>query len=102
MPKRRDAKIGQRDGLSRTDCYKVNKLYGCFEISPYEKLKYESFCDILGLWARKRFAATSSSDNILAESNKKKRFNNINYVVPTYLKFYPLIKSTTISSFALL
>lgn len=49
VPKRRDARIGQRDGLSRTDCYKVNKLYGCFERSPYEKLKYESFCDILGL-----------------------------------------------------
>ena len=41
--------IGQRAGLSRTDCYKVNHLYGCFDKSPYEKIKYESLCDIMGL-----------------------------------------------------
>jgi hypothetical protein len=49
VPKRRDARIGQREGLSRNDCYKINKLYGCFDKSPYEKIKYESLCDIMGL-----------------------------------------------------
>jgi len=49
LPKRRKVAIGQRQGLSRTDCYKINSLYGCFDKSPYDELKYKSFCDILGL-----------------------------------------------------
>jgi len=49
LPKGRRVAIGQRQGLSRTDCYKINSLYSCFDTSPYDQLKYESFCDILGL-----------------------------------------------------
>lgn len=41
--------IGQRINLSRLDCMKLNSLYGCFDISPFHKRKYTTFCEFLGL-----------------------------------------------------
>jgi len=48
VPIQKRAKIGQRDGISRLDCYKINVLYNCFD-TPQNKAKYEAFCDILGI-----------------------------------------------------
>ncbi|CAG0885746.1 unnamed protein product [Darwinula stevensoni] len=40
--------LGQRVGLSITDCLKINDLYGCLEKSDFERKKYETLCAVLG------------------------------------------------------
>lgn len=43
------AKLGQRKMLSKTDCLKVNDLYGCLEKSSYLQRKYYTICQVLGI-----------------------------------------------------
>jgi len=45
----RPVPIGQRINLSRLDCMKLNALYGCYDISPFHKRQYTTFCNFLGL-----------------------------------------------------
>nr|XP_023024423.1 astacin [Leptinotarsa decemlineata] len=40
--------IGQRKGMSKGDCLKVNDLYGCFK-NPRTRRKYYSICNFLGI-----------------------------------------------------
>lgn len=42
-------RIGQRGGLSTTDCLKVNQLYGCLERSEAARRKWFARCRVLGL-----------------------------------------------------
>jgi hypothetical protein len=49
VPKKKNVVLGQRLGLSKLDCMKLNHLYGCFDQSDYDRIKYESFCAALGL-----------------------------------------------------
>lgn len=44
----RGAKIGQRRSLSKTDCLKINDLYGCLE-NPRMAKKYYAICRTLGI-----------------------------------------------------
>ena len=44
-----EARIGQRIMLSKSDCLKVNKLYGCLDLDNFSKAKYISFCNNLAL-----------------------------------------------------
>ncbi|XP_039284218.1 low choriolytic enzyme isoform X1 [Nilaparvata lugens] len=48
-PKFPATKLGQRKMLSKTDCLKVNQLYGCLEKSKYSQKKYYNLCNFLGL-----------------------------------------------------
>lgn len=41
--------LGQRKGLSTTDCLKVNQLYGCIGRSEASKRKYYERCRVLGI-----------------------------------------------------
>lgn len=41
-------KLGQRNGLSKTDCLKLNDLYRCMETAASRK-KYFAFCRALGV-----------------------------------------------------
>lgn len=41
--------IGQRVGLTKFDCLKVNDLYGCLPTSGSLKMKYYHICRIMGL-----------------------------------------------------
>lgn len=41
-------RIGQRSGLSTTDCLKVNQLYGCLDRSGAARRKYYARCRVLG------------------------------------------------------
>lgn len=41
--------IGQRIGMTKFDCLKVNDLYGCLSESDTLKLKYYHLCRIMGL-----------------------------------------------------
>ncbi|CAO1316951.1 unnamed protein product [Diamesa hyperborea] len=41
-------KLGQRRGLSKTDCLKINDLYGCLD-DPKLMKKYYTLCNVLGL-----------------------------------------------------
>lgn len=43
------AKLGQRKMMSKTDCLKLNDLYGCLEKSKYSQRKYYTLCNFLGL-----------------------------------------------------
>ncbi|KAL1128911.1 hypothetical protein AAG570_013445, partial [Ranatra chinensis] len=42
-------KLGQRKMLSKTDCLKLNELYGCLDKSIYLQTRYYMICNILGL-----------------------------------------------------
>jgi hypothetical protein len=48
IPKKQNVKLGQRKALSKTDCLKVNDLYGCLNKSVYHNRKYRILCDALG------------------------------------------------------
>lgn len=48
MPKNRGKMIGQRTGLSKFDCFKLNTLYGCFDEKKQAK-KYRARCLALGI-----------------------------------------------------
>lgn len=48
-PKYPSSKIGQRKTLSKTDCLKVNQLYGCLDKSRHSQRKYYTLCTFLGL-----------------------------------------------------
>jgi hypothetical protein len=48
IPKKENVKLGQRKALSKTDCLKINDLYGCLNKSVYHNRKYHMLCDILG------------------------------------------------------
>ncbi|XP_075225806.1 hatching enzyme 1.2-like [Lycorma delicatula] len=43
------AKLGQRKMLSKTDCLKVNQLYGCLDKTKKLQRKYYNICNFLGL-----------------------------------------------------
>lgn len=43
------ARLGQRKMLSKTDCLKVNQLYGCLDKSRHTQRKYYTLCTFLGL-----------------------------------------------------
>ncbi|XP_043195409.1 LOW QUALITY PROTEIN: hatching enzyme 1.2-like [Amphibalanus amphitrite] len=49
VPLRNNTIIGQRNGMSVLDCFKVNSYYGCLNRSPYERLKYSSICQLMGV-----------------------------------------------------
>lgn len=48
-PKTKGAKLGQREAMSKTDCLKVNDLYGCLDKSVAARRKYYALCDMMGL-----------------------------------------------------
>lgn len=48
IPKKENVKLGQRKALSKTDCLKINDLYGCLNKSVYHNRKYHILCDTLG------------------------------------------------------
>ncbi|XP_023724085.1 uncharacterized protein LOC111873534 isoform X2 [Cryptotermes secundus] len=48
IPKKENVKLGQRKAISKTDCLKINDLYGCLSKSVYHNRKYYTLCDILG------------------------------------------------------
>nr|CAD7195338.1 unnamed protein product [Timema douglasi] len=48
-PKYGNVKLGQRKALSKTDCLKVNDLYGCFSKSRYNMRKYYTLCGFMGI-----------------------------------------------------
>lgn len=41
--------IGQRVGMTKFDCLKVNDLYGCLSPKSAAKMKYYHICRIMGL-----------------------------------------------------
>lgn len=41
--------IGQRVGMTKFDCLKVNDLYGCLSPQSAAKMKYYHICRIMGL-----------------------------------------------------
>lgn len=41
-------KLGQRRGLTETDCLKINDLYKCLDEEP-ENRKYYNICKVLGV-----------------------------------------------------
>ncbi|XP_049818579.1 hatching enzyme 1.2 isoform X2 [Aethina tumida] len=47
-PKMPGGKIGQRKGMSKGDCLKVNDLYKCFD-NPKWRRKYYTICQYLGI-----------------------------------------------------
>ncbi|XP_021948166.1 zinc metalloproteinase nas-14 [Folsomia candida] len=49
VPKEKGAKIGQRITLSQLDCLKLNSMYGCLDDEAFDKRKYYTICDFLGL-----------------------------------------------------
>ncbi|XP_037776791.1 zinc metalloproteinase nas-4-like [Penaeus monodon] len=49
VPKVEGVEIGQRRMLSKTDCLKVNQLYGCLDGDAFKRAKYLAFCSYLGL-----------------------------------------------------
>ncbi|KAF4519832.1 hypothetical protein B566_EDAN006846 [Ephemera danica] len=51
-PKKGKARLGQRRGLSKTDCLKLNDLYGCLDKSVALRRKYYNICNYLGLQRR--------------------------------------------------
>lgn len=48
IPKKQNVRLGQRKALSKTDCLKINDLYGCLNKSVYHNRKYRILCDSLG------------------------------------------------------
>ncbi|XP_063995889.1 hatching enzyme 1.2-like isoform X1 [Diachasmimorpha longicaudata] len=48
VPTMQGAVVGQRKALSKTDCLKVNELYGCLDNS-FEARRWHNVCNILGL-----------------------------------------------------
>nr|CAD7261716.1 unnamed protein product [Timema shepardi]CAD7571830.1 unnamed protein product [Timema californicum] len=48
-PKHRGVKLGQRKAMSKTDCLKINDLYGCLSKSIAHQRKYYALCNTLGL-----------------------------------------------------
>lgn len=47
--KMKGVRLGQRKSLSKTDCLKLNDLYGCLERSVSEQRKYYTLCNVMGL-----------------------------------------------------
>ncbi|KAG8234000.1 hypothetical protein J437_LFUL013918 [Ladona fulva] len=43
------ARLGQRRALSKTDCLKINELYGCLKKSAAASRRYHTICNILGI-----------------------------------------------------
>lgn len=41
-------KLGQRTAMSKTDCLKVNELYGCLD-NLYEARRWYNICNTLGI-----------------------------------------------------
>ncbi|GLG93840.1 Seminal metalloprotease 1 [Gryllus bimaculatus] len=48
VPKKKDAKLGQRWSMSTTDCLKINDLYGCLDKSSYHQRRFYTLCRIMG------------------------------------------------------
>lgn len=42
-------KLGQRRGLTETDCLKINELYQCLD-QPFSSRKFYSLCKVLSVW----------------------------------------------------
>lgn len=49
IPKIDGKTIGQRKMMSKTDCLKINDLYGCLGTSPRYNHKYYTLCNYMGL-----------------------------------------------------
>ncbi|XP_067000730.2 hatching enzyme 1.2 [Anabrus simplex] len=49
IPKMPGAKLGQRTFMSKTDCLKINDLYGCLDRSMASQRKYYTLCNMMGL-----------------------------------------------------
>jgi hypothetical protein len=47
-PRMAGVKLGQRRALSKTDCLKINDLYGCLDDQKLAR-KYYRLCQVLGL-----------------------------------------------------
>lgn len=49
IPKIEGKTIGQRKMMSKTDCLKINDLYGCLGTPPNYNRKYYTLCNYMGL-----------------------------------------------------
>ncbi|XP_049808643.1 hatching enzyme 1.2-like isoform X1 [Schistocerca nitens] len=49
VAKNRGVKLGQRRAMSKTDCLKINDLYGCLTKSAYHRRKYYTLCNFMGI-----------------------------------------------------
>lgn len=49
VPKYEGKTIGQRKMMSKTDCLKINDLYGCLGTPPNYNHKYYTLCNYMGL-----------------------------------------------------
>lgn len=49
IPKIEGKTIGQRKMMSKTDCLKINELYGCLGTPPNYNQKYYTLCNYMGL-----------------------------------------------------
>lgn len=49
IPKIEGKTIGQRKMMSKTDCLKINDLYGCLGTPPNYNRKYYMLCNYMGL-----------------------------------------------------
>lgn len=49
IPKINGKNIGQRKMMSKTDCLKINDLYGCLGTPPRYNHKYYTLCNYMGL-----------------------------------------------------
>lgn len=49
VPKYEGVTIGQRKMMSKTDCLKLNDLYGCLGKPPNYNHKYYAICNYMGL-----------------------------------------------------
>ncbi|CAI6354099.1 unnamed protein product [Macrosiphum euphorbiae] len=49
VPKMEGKTIGQRKMMSKTDCLKINDLYGCLGTPPNYNYKYYTLCNYMGL-----------------------------------------------------
>ncbi|CAG0904917.1 unnamed protein product, partial [Cyprideis torosa] len=49
LPKKSGVVIGQRVNLSKTDCMKLNAMYGCLDQDAFAREKYTTICSAMGL-----------------------------------------------------
>ncbi|ODM97305.1 Zinc metalloproteinase nas-4 [Orchesella cincta] len=73
VTKQKGLRIGQRINLSKLDCLKLNSLYGCLDDSnPFQKRKYETICDFLGLESTFPKKKSKGKEKIKSTMDKEK------------------------------